>query len=189
VLPEGAQELPENAFAVAMMRGLTPEQLQWSWPQATGRIEAHYAKLDAAAQQRPTETTESTPIWKTRQARNDALERQSASLLETFAGLSGNTDGSFQPTVDQALYLRNSVKLLPLLKDEPGTLLARLIEMTDAPAVAEELYLAVLARKPTTDEVALVAELIADKAPAERREPLQALQWGLLLSAEFRLNH
>jgi hypothetical protein len=190
VLPEGVEKLPEDSFAVTLLRGLTAEQLQWSWLQATGRIEAHYAKLEAAAKKQPVKTTESTPAWRIRQTGNEALERQTASLLETFAGLAGSTDGSFQPTVDQALYLRNSVKLLPLLKDEPGTLLAKWAEMADAGAVADEVYLAVLARQPTAEEAALVAELIADKnTPAQRREPLQALQWGLLLSAEFRLNH
>ena len=189
VHPDGGQQIPENAFAVAMLRGLTAEQLRWSWLQATGRIQAHNARLEAA-QQRTAETIESRPAWKTRLANSEALERQSASLLETFAGLPGSTDEVFQPTVDQALYLRNSVKLLPLLKDEPGTLLAKLTEMDDAQAVADELYLAILARRATPVEIDQVAELIADKqAPAERREPLQALQWGLLLSAEFRLNH
>jgi hypothetical protein len=189
VHPDGGQQVPESAFAVAILRGLTPEQLRWSWLQATGRIQAHDARLEAA-QQSTAETIESPPAWQTRLASREALERQSASLLETFAGLPGSTDDVFQPTVDQALYLRNSVKLLPLLKDEPGTLLAKLIEMDDAQTVADELYLAILARRPTPAETAQVAELIADKqASAQRREPLQALQWGLLLSAEFRLNH
>lgn len=193
VLPDGDEEIREDTFAVAMMRGLTPEQMRWSWLQATGRIEAHYSRLNAATQKQPAESAESTeptPAWKSQLARNEALERQSDSLLEVFAGLPGSTDEVFQPTVDQALYLRNSVKLLPLLNDGPGTLLAKLTEMSDALVVAEELYLAVLARKPTEDETALVVAHLTDKATlSERRELLQALQWGLLLSAEFRLNH
>lgn len=187
VLPQGVQEIREDAFAVATMRGLTPEQMRWSWLQGTGRIKSHYARLKAASEKQP---TESTPAWKSQLARNEALERQSVSLLEVFAGLPGSTDDVFGPTVDQALYLRNSVKLLPLLSDGPGTLLADLAEISDARVVAEELYLSLLARKPTDDETALiVAKLAEKKTPSERRESLQALQWGLLLSAEFRLNH
>ena len=190
VLPNGEEEIREDTFAVAMMRGLTPEQLRWSWLQATGRIEAHHSRRNAATQKQPAESTEPTPAWKSQLARNEALERQSESLLEVFAGLPGSTDEVFQPTVDQALYLRNSVKLLPLLNDGPGTLLAKLLETTDARAVAEELHLAVLARKPTEDETAMVVAHLTDKkALSEWRESLQALQWGLLLSAEFRLNH
>ncbi len=187
VLPEGVEEIREDAFAVATMRGLTPEQMRWSWLQGTGRIKAHYARLKAATEKQP---TESTSAWKSQLARNETLEKQSDSLLAAFTGLPGSTDEVFGPTVDQALYLRNSVKLLPLLNDGPGTLLADLAEMSDARVMAEELYLSLLARKPTEDETALVvAELTEKKTLSERRESLQALQWGLLLSAEFRLNH
>ena len=33
-------------------------------------------------------------------------------LITAFAGLPGQAEGDFQPIVDQALYLRNSTKLL-----------------------------------------------------------------------------
>ena len=92
--------------------------------------------------------------------------------------------------VDQALYLRNSTKLLPILQGDPGTLLARLQQLTDDQSVADELYLNVLSRQPTEDEVVEVRQLLdTAKDPAERREALQALLWGLLMSSEFRLNH
>ncbi|MCE9530413.1 MAG: DUF1549 and DUF1553 domain-containing protein [Planctomycetes bacterium] len=191
VLPRGVKKLPDEAFAVAPLRGLTAEQLRWSVLQATGRIEQHHAKLDLQQKKAPPSKTATVePAWKVRNTRNDALERQSASLLAAFAGLPGQAEGSFQPVVDQALYLRNSTKLLPLLQDEPGTTLARLGAMREIEPLAEELYLSVLTRRPTGDEIADAKQLIElAKTPAERREQLQALMWGLLLSAEFRLNH
>ena len=95
-----------------------------------------------------------------------------------------------QPVVDQALCLLNSPKVMPLLQDEPGALLARLGAMQEAGPLAEELYLSVLARRPSPDEAAEVRQAIeAAKSPDERRAALQSLMWGLLLSAEFRLNH
>jgi len=212
LLPAGAGPPPAEAYAVAPLRGLTAEQLRWSWLQATGRIDQHYAKLDAAAQKpappkksEPAKTaapkTDAAktaaapssgpePAWKTRLAANQALERLSATLLTAFAGLPGQAEGEFQPVVDQALYLRNSEKLLPLLADEPGTTLARLGAMSESAPLAEELYLSVLARRPTPVETGEVSRLLSEsKTPAERRETLQSLLWGLLLSAEFRLNH
>ena len=199
VLPKGGQNLSDAAFAVAPLRGLTAEQLRWSLLQATGRIEQHDAKLDAAAKKaalskktakdKPTSSSPE-PAWKVRLTRNEALERQTANLISAFAGLPGQSEGDFQPIVDQALYMRNSKALLPLLQAEPDTTLARLEAMTAVEPLAEELYLSVLSRKPTSDEAIEVKQLLAKaKTSDERRESLQALMWGLLLSAEFRLNH
>ncbi len=192
VLPADRHELPQEAFAVATLRGLTAEQLRWSLLQATGRIEQHYAKLDVAAKKTPPQAplVNSEPLWNVTYVRNEALERQSATLIAAFAGVPGQGEGEFQPIVDQALYLRNSSKLLPLLQAEPGTTLARLAAMTEVEPLAEELYLSVLTRRPTADETNDVHQLLdRAKSPSERRELLQSLLWGLLLSAEFRLNH
>lgn len=191
MMPANSKDLPEGAFAVAPLRGLSAEQLRWSVLQATGRIELHYARLDAQAKKAsPMPEAIPVPAWKVKATQNEALERQTVSLMAAFTGLPGQPEAGFQPVVDQALYLRNSTKLLPILQEDTGTLLARLNQMSDIQSVAEELYLSVLTRQPTEDEVAEVRQLLeAVKAPTERREPLQGLLWGLLLSSEFRLNH
>ena len=76
------------------------------------------------------------------------------------------------------------------MRDEPSTLLKRLADMADVEPLADELYLSVLSRRPTPDETAQLRELLgAAQSPADRRDPLTALIWGLLLSSEFRLNH
>ncbi len=191
VLQTEKQDVPEGAFVVAPLRGLSAEQLRWSLLQATGRIESHYARLDAqATKAAPKADAPPLPDWKVRATRNESLERQTVSLIAAFSGLPGQPEAGFQPVVDQALYLRNSTKLLPILQDDPGTLLAWLQQLTDDLSVADELYLSVLSRQPTEDEVADVRQLLeAAKAPVERRSALQALLWGLLMSSEFRLNH
>lgn len=190
VLPEGAKELPDDAFAVAPLRGLSPEQLSWSLLQATGRIEQHFSQLEAKQKSDATKPDETPPAWKIRVKQLEPLERQTQALISVFAGLPGQPDGDFQPVVDQALHLLNSPTMLPLLRDEPSTLLKRLTAISETEPMAEELYLSVLSRRPRTEEVAQVRELIDPiKTPIERREPLTALIWGLLLSSEFRLNH
>jgi hypothetical protein len=191
LMPVDSKDSPEEAFAVAPLRGLSAEQLRWSVLQATGRIELHYARLDAQPQKMsPMPEAIPAPAWKVKTPRNEALERQTVSLMAAFRGLPGQPEAGFQPVVDQALYLRNSTKLLPILQEDPGTLLASLNQMSDIQSVADELYLNVLSRQPTEDEVAEVRRLLQSaKNPTERREPLQSLLWGLLLSAEFRLNH
>ncbi|MBL8829068.1 MAG: hypothetical protein JNM18_18950, partial [Planctomycetaceae bacterium] len=184
--------------AIAPLRGLTAEQLRWSFLQATGRVALHHAKLDAAAKSKPpakqspadNKSAEPDPAWKVKHQRHDALERQTVALIAAFAGLPGQSEAEFQPVVDQALFLKNSTKLLPLLQDEPGTTLARLATIADVEPLADELYLSGFSRRPTPDEFSAVQQLLSStKSPAERREALQSLLWGLLLSAEFRLNH
>ena len=190
VLPKGVNELPDDAFAAAPLRGLSPEQLSWSLLQATGRIEQHSSQLAANRKSDAVKPDQAPPAWKIRATQLEQLERQSRPLITVFAGLPGQPDGDFQPVVDQALHLLNSPTMLPLLRDEPSTLLKRLTAFSETEPLAEELYLCVLSRRPNADEAAQVRELIESKKSAEdRREPLTALIWGLLLSSEFRLNH
>lgn len=190
VLPEGVKELPDDTFGGAPLRGLSPEQLSWSLLQATGRIEQHFSRLEAQPMSAASKPDDAPPAWKLRMTQLEPLERQTRSLITVFAGLPGQPDGDFQPVVDQALHLLNSPAMLPLLRDEPSTLLKRLTAISETEPLAEELYLSVLSRRPNADETTQVRELIESKKSAEdRREPLTALIWGLLLSSEFRLNH
>lgn len=175
LLPAGTSGVPpEETFAVAGLRGLSAESFRWSVLQATGRLESHLAKAKAP------------PDWQARLTHLEALERPSAGLLAVFSGLPGQPESGFQPTVDQALHLLNSAKSLPLLEAGPGTLLERLAAMKDPVAVTEELYLAVLSRRPSADESAEAAAVLTG---ADRTGALKSLLHGLLLSAEFRLNH
>ncbi len=190
VLPEGVKELPDDTFAGAPLRGLSPEQLSWSLLQATGRIEQHFSRLEAQPMSAASKPDDAPPAWKLRMTQLEPLERQTQPLITVFAGLPGQPDGDFQPIVDQALHLLNSPAMLPLLRDEPSTLLKQLTAISETEPLAEEVYLSILSRRPNADETTQVRELIESKKSAEdRREPLTALIWGLLLSSEFRLNH
>ena len=188
--PDRPEAYPTNAFAAAPLRGLSPEQLSWSLLQATGRIEEHFSQLAAKQKSDASKPDDAPPTWKTRATQLEPLERQTRPLIAVFAGLPGQPDGDFQPVVDQALHLLNSPAMLPLVRDEPTTLLKRLTAISETEPLAEELYMSILSRRPNADETAQVRELIESKKSAEeRREPLTALIWGLLLSSEFRLNH
>ncbi len=185
-LPDGSPP-PSDAFAVAPLRGLSAEQFRWSLLQATGRIEAHLATLEAQPKKAP---APEAPAWKQLADRLEPLERPSAALLTAFAGLPGQPEEGFQPTVDQALHLLNSEKLLPLLKADPGTLLHRLSSMEQPEPLVRELYLSVLSRRPDAEELSEAGQQIAAAgSPEGRNVVVKSLMWGLLLSAEFRLNH
>jgi hypothetical protein len=169
LLPEGADSPPEETFAVAALRGLSPEQFRWSVLQATGRIEMHLAKLDA---QPPKPDEAGLPEWQRKLSRIEALDRSSAPLMTAFAGLPGQAESGFQPTVDQALHLMNSAKLMPLLGAEPGTTLAILAAIPDPVPLADELYLHALSRRPTPEEAVEVAQLLSRATDPQTKVPL-----------------
>lgn len=190
-LPPGAEPPPEADFAVAKLRGLTPEQLRWSLLQATGRLSSHLTAAESKLRQmQPEEFETRRSDWRWRLAQYEQLERASEPVVAKFAGLEGQGDGEFQPTVDHALFLQNGATLLELLKVSPGSTLERGIRGSSASVLAEEVYLSVLSRRPTTDESADF-ERSWNEASDEprRRSAAQSLFWGLLLSAEFRVNH
>lgn len=190
VLPSDVRNFPDEALAVARLRGLSPEQMSWSVLQAAGRIEQHVVQLAANQEFALAESPDEPFFWKTRLAQLEPLDRQARTLTAVFAGLPGQPDGDFQPVVDQALHLLNSPAMLTLIQDAPGTLVTRLTAMMDVELLADELYLSVLSRRPETEEIAEVRRMLVRAAStAERRTTVIALVWGLLLSSEFRLNH
>jgi len=189
-LPPGS-EPPAEAFAVAPLRGLTPEQLRWSLLQATGRIEAHFVRADAQLKKsNPEEYEAKRNDWRWRKDLYEQLERQSNLVITTFAALPGQDDSKIDPVVDHALFLLNSPKLLDLIKVAPGTAFDRWAAISDPGALAEDLYLSIHIRRPTADETSDVTKIVERATtPAERASALQPFVWGLLLSAEFRFNH
>ena len=130
------------------------------------------------------------PPWKQRIIQLEPIARQTQGLTNVFAGLPGQVEGEFQPVVDQALHLLNSPAILPLLRDQPSTLVARLTANSDVDRVAEELYLSVLSRRPEMEEIAEIKRMLDSTSdPSQRQDLILSLVWGLLLSSEFRLNH
>lgn len=190
-LPKGVRELRDDAFAVARLRALTAEQVRWSVLQATGRLELQLAR---SAEQRAKSSgaaggTTAT-VWKTRAAALEPLEKQSAMLASAFAGLPGQPDGPFQPVVDQALFLLNGPQFNSLTAAAPDSRLARMTTIERPEPLAEELYLAVFARRPSSEETAEVQVLSVVNSDSKlRSRALESLLRGMLLSAEFRLNH
>jgi hypothetical protein len=173
-LPAGSKQMPEaTAFAVAALRPLSPEQLAASLMQATGLTDAERQTLGPKATE---------PALFARLAKN-------LPAFETiFGGQPGEpADGQSEPTLAQALFLRNGAQLEGWLAPRPGTLTARLLAIKDAAAVADELYLSVLTRPPGNDEKKEVADYLA--ARTDRTAALRELAWALLTSAEFRFNH
>ena len=104
-----------------------------------------------------------------------------------FGGRPGEPEDGFAATLDQTLFLKHGGHVRGLIAPRPGNLADRLLKLTDPDAVADELFLSVLTRRPTAEERQDVADAL--KARPDRPAALAELVWALLASAEFRFNH
>jgi hypothetical protein len=172
-LPKGVDEAIPQAFAVAPLRPLSPEQLAWSMMQASGLTDAERKALGKGA---------TDAALYARLAGNVAL------FVQVFGRPAGQPEEGFEATLAQTLFLKNGAQLRAWLPPRPGNLTDRLTRLADAAALADELYLSVLTRYPSSEERKEVADYLPEQR-AERTAALQELVWALLTSAEFRFNH
>lgn len=111
-----------------------------------------------------------------------------AKFVKAYANPPREPEEQVEPSLKAALFVLNDEAVAGLLKPKPGNLVDRLARLPDAAAVADELYLAVLTRRPTAGEAATVAAVLARHGG--RREAAAAkLAWALLASTEFGVNH
>lgn len=160
VLPMDATDPKPDRYVVALEKPLSAEQLFRSVLHAVGPIDPADARFEPLKQK----------------------------FLKAFANPPMEPEGEFAPSLRAALFLMNDSELLKMLTPQPGGLVARLLPLDDATKIAEELYLSILTRLPTSEEVQDVATLL--KETTDRRQfALQQLAWSLLASTEFCINH
>jgi hypothetical protein len=115
-------------------------------------------------------------------------ETLKAKFVKAFAHPPMEPEGEFTPSLKSALFLMNDADFLTLLEPKENNLVARLQSLGTASEIAEELYLAVLTRRPTAEEVAEVTEQL-QSAGDNKTHAIRLLVWALLASTEFCLNH
>lgn len=200
VLPAdvSAADLPEDRFAVAIIKPLLPEQLAASIMQATGFTTAR--RDDAVAEMKNADPRffdilEADEKRRTQQAVliEEALFGKMTgninSFVSVFAGLPGTPQNTAESTVHQALFIANGGTVQGLLNPAGTNLMGRVAALEDPAAVAEELYLAIFSRRPSAEELTDVQLLLADRTGEQRTAVLKELAWAMLASSEFRFNH
>ena len=85
-----------------------------------------------------------------------AAQGGAAGFAPLFGAGAGEPQDAFFATADQALFLNNGSMVRSWLAPSAENLTARLGKLTDARALAEELYLSILTRAPSDAEVAAV---------------------------------
>jgi hypothetical protein len=170
--PAGLDDPPADRYLIAIMKPLGPEQFAYAAMQATGHTDAERAALGAK--------------WTEAQ-----LDARLATRLGPFRSMLGRggdaTADNFSATLDQTLFLKYGAAVRGLLTPRAGNLTDRLNKLTNPDAVAEELFAAVLSRRPTADEKKDVADAL--KNTTDRGKTMNELVWALVASAEFRFNH
>lgn len=166
-LPEGSAEIPAASYRAFLEKPLSAEQIVISVAQAT----AGENPIDAAAN-----------------ASGGVSKELRDRFLKAFANPPREPEGDHAPSLKSALFLMNDKEVLERFKPTGGNLIDRLSQQSEVPKLAEELFLAVLSRRPTAEEVTDVDKYLADHHE-HRDVAIGQLAWSLLASIEFSVNH
>jgi hypothetical protein len=151
------EKLDPASFRVALERRLSPEQRLQATLVATG------TSLD-----------------------EKGLATARLKFTKAFAGPPREPEEEPAPSLKGALFLLNDPLLLSWLEPRPGNLVHQLVPLKNE-ALAEQLYLQVLTRRPDDDERRSVTQVLAQAKNRERS--IGRLVWALLTSTEFQVNH
>lgn len=171
--PANPNQVPPESFAVAPLKPLKAEPLMFAMMRATGFTEAIQATL-------PPNSTEAD-LYK-------ALAGSRTPFVAQYGHMPGQAETTFEASLEQALFVSNNSLVPNWIQPRPGSLVDRLLKLTEPAAIAEELYLSVYTRLPEADEVAAVTEYLKTDTE-DRKLILQELVWSMITSVEFRFNH
>ncbi len=158
--PAGRKAPPDEAFARALEKPLSAEQLHRSLLLATGN------RTDA----------DGKVAGLTEGELRKAFVRQFPDLFVP----------DYNATLQQAMFLANSPLLEALLTPRDGNLAARLATTSDDRQRVRDAFQSAFGREPDREELKQsVAYLAAHPGDAGRKQ----LLWALLTSAEFQVNH
>lgn len=170
--PKALKDVPEDRFAVAPLKPLSPEQLGYSTLQATGLTDVYRNELAKAL---------------TEPALHAKLAPNTGPFLQLYGTRPGIPEEGFASTLDQTLFVKNGAHIRNLIAARAGNLVERAAKLPEPNAIVEELFLAVYSRIPSDDERRDFGELL--RPAANRAKALPDIVWALLASAEFRFNH
>ena len=183
--PNGVKKMEVTRYRTAHPKAMTPEQLLNAVLKATGN-EDWVTKLKA------TDNAEKFDqrgyFTGTNREMPPSFEEIRALFMLTYAEPAGTPEVDFIPGLNKALFLMNDRLIQDWLKPQKGNLVERLTKQKTPQAIAEEMYLSILARLPEEEETATVADYLKQNEK-RRAAALGDLAWALLTSTEFRLNH
>jgi hypothetical protein len=180
-IPAKASADAEANFAHAIVRPLEAEVLVDAVCQITGTTEQYSSAI-------PEPYTFIPPDQRSIALADGSIR---STFLETFGRPPRDTgllsERNSKPSASQRLYLLNSADVQR--KIQQGPRLQALLQAPGSPRqLVTNLYLAVLSRLPTEDELT-TATAYGQAAGGNRRQAALDIVWALLNSAEFRFRH
>lgn len=157
-------------YAAARVRPLSAEELAQAWRTATGF-----------------EVVEQTgKVKNTKPGRFRPFE---SGYMIRFFGTPNSGTGDFQGGLHEHLYLNNG-PMQTVLVSGKGSLLDGVVDAKKSPAErVERLYLSLLNRRPTEEEVARFSKFVEGAEKNKEEDAWREAAWALMTSSEFRFNH
>lgn len=188
LLPTIVERL-ELSLQVSRLRGLSAEQFALSLMQANGVVQAQYPGVLAKLESEPPEALKTAaeadrPRVQAALAEGLVFENLRGVIAQFVNHYGGLVGSDFQATVNQSLFFGNGGLVEGYITSES----ARLAQIADANALADEIYLNILSRPPGDAEKAAVAAHLQGRE-ADRAVAIREMTWGLLSGTEFRFNH
>ncbi|MBM80687.1 MAG: hypothetical protein CMJ78_08850, partial [Planctomycetaceae bacterium] len=185
-----------NQFVMRPLEHLTAEQLCWSLMVISGlpkrQLVASEAEINKKTPLKDEEKKDPAKVAARKKQIADAayakLNANVGAFVKLFSANAGQPQHEFFATFDQALFFANAGTVRSWMSPNGDNLAGRLAKLDNSKDFADELYLGVLTRRPTTDEVADVTAYLASRGK-ERAAATQELIWALVTSTEFRFNH
>ncbi len=118
------------------------------------------------------------------QTLHDRLKGNEAPFVSQFGRAAGQPQEASDSTVHQALFLANGEPVNSWVDGFAG----RLAAIADNNALADDLYLSILTRRPSQEDRNDLVAYLATR-PADRKGAVKDLAWALFTSSEFRFSH
>ncbi len=181
-------------FALSQLKPLSPDQMCWTIYRVTGvydrYVAAEIAELDKTApltdEQKNDPAVMRARAIEVEQKAYDKLKGNIGSFVQIYGGGPGQPQNDFYASPDQALFTANGGAINSWVAPAGGNVTERIMTAADPKLAAEELYLSMLTRMPTEEEVSEATAFLA--ARPDKPRAAQELVWGLISSAEFRFN-
>ncbi|MEN9554533.1 MAG: hypothetical protein RLZZ232_819 [Planctomycetota bacterium] len=183
-----------SRFALSQLKPLTPEQLCWTVFRVTTVYDRYrageIAELDKASPLTDEQKQDPAAVMAREQLVEqrtwDKLKGNLGQYVAIYGGAPGQPQGDFYASADQALFTANGSAINSWVAPAGDNPAERILKTADNRVAAEELYLGILTRMPSEDEIAEVSAFLSQRP--DRNKAAQELVWGLLSSAEFRFN-
>jgi hypothetical protein len=179
------RQLRMDRFEYSKLVALTPEQLAWSLLHTMGFVErqvaARLADIDKATPLTAEQQQDQNLLQQRKLQAFHVARRELQGNVNVFVGLygagAGQPQGDFFATADQALFANNGGVIFSWAGAAGDNVTSKFINATDIQEATHQLYLALLGRSPTAEEMSDVQQYMS-QAPDQKAVLAQELVWA-----------